>query len=306
MEHSVNIKSSYRYSGFTLIELLIVVAIIGILAALLFPVFARARENARRASCQSNLKQLGLGFLQYAQDYDEKLPCGTRATTISGVTFTTGIGWSGQIYNYVKNSQVYACPSDTTRATVGTSVVSYAYNLNIPGFNYGVTTSYNLTSISILQAPTLTVLLCEVSNSVSDVNSSMETGTHVSAVSNGYDENWDNNTTASMGGTSTYLETGSPCGGRYNNGPGVAGASAVTYGSQTGRHLGGSNFLAVDGHVKWQRPEAIATGRTVTSSNGVQGDPAVCVGDNPNGCAAGTSSLTLSSGGKAALTFSPI
>ena len=60
--------------GFTLIELLVVFAIIAILAAILFPVFARARENARRASCQSNLKQIGLGIMQYTQDYDEKMP----------------------------------------------------------------------------------------------------------------------------------------------------------------------------------------------------------------------------------------
>src|SRR5687767_15336393 len=64
----------FRKSGFTLIELLVVIAIIAILAAILFPVFARARENARRTSCASNLKQISLGFLQYAQDYDERLP----------------------------------------------------------------------------------------------------------------------------------------------------------------------------------------------------------------------------------------
>jgi prepilin-type N-terminal cleavage/methylation domain-containing protein len=80
--------------GFTLIELLVVIAIIAILAAILFPVFARARENARRASCSSNMKQIGLGFLQYTQDYDERMPsvadgsngngatCGIRTSTL--------------------------------------------------------------------------------------------------------------------------------------------------------------------------------------------------------------------------------
>src|SRR5688572_16253581 len=71
--HMFNFQQK-THKGFTLIELLVVIAIIAILASILFPVFARARENARRSSCQSNLKQLGLGFIQYTQDYDEKLP----------------------------------------------------------------------------------------------------------------------------------------------------------------------------------------------------------------------------------------
>jgi prepilin-type N-terminal cleavage/methylation domain-containing protein len=66
--------SSKSHSAFTLIELLVVIAIIAMLAAILFPVFGRARENARRSSCQSNLKQIGLGIMQYTQDYDERLP----------------------------------------------------------------------------------------------------------------------------------------------------------------------------------------------------------------------------------------
>src|SRR3954462_9321456 len=70
-----------RKQGFTLIELLVVIAIIAILASILFPVFARARENARRSSCQSNLKQLGLAFAQYTQDYDERLPGATDGPT---------------------------------------------------------------------------------------------------------------------------------------------------------------------------------------------------------------------------------
>ena len=89
--------------GFTLIELLVVIAIIAILAAILFPVFARARENARKANCQSNLKQIGLGFSMYAQDYDERL-FGAR------VPFE---GWTGAIMPYVKNTGVFGCPSWT-------------------------------------------------------------------------------------------------------------------------------------------------------------------------------------------------
>jgi prepilin-type N-terminal cleavage/methylation domain-containing protein len=80
-------KSTLRKSGFTLIELLVVLAIIAILAAILFPVFARARENARRASCQSNLKQIGLGIMQYSQDYDETLP---PASACGSSTLETG------------------------------------------------------------------------------------------------------------------------------------------------------------------------------------------------------------------------
>src|SRR5688572_18777417 len=87
-----------RKQGFTLIELLVVIAIIAILAAILFPVFARARENARRASCQSNLKQIGLGIAQYSQDYDEKLtPCYDSQTSASSLP------WQSLIQPYVKS-----------------------------------------------------------------------------------------------------------------------------------------------------------------------------------------------------------
>lgn len=101
--------SCVRREGFTLIELLVVIAIIGILAAILFPVFSRAREKARQASCQSNLKQMGSAIFMYIQDYDERLPAGSRNVPINGQI--VGVRWMHQIAPYVKNTQIYVCPS---------------------------------------------------------------------------------------------------------------------------------------------------------------------------------------------------
>src|SRR3954466_7852291 len=102
---TTRIKSRNR--AFTLIELLIVIAIIAILAAILFPVFGRARENARRSSCQSNLKQIGLGFAQYTQDYDEKMPYNSYGY----VSATVNPGdWMDTIQPYTKSYQVLVCP----------------------------------------------------------------------------------------------------------------------------------------------------------------------------------------------------
>ncbi len=95
-----------------MIELLVVIAIIAILAAILFPAFARARENARRASCQSNLKQIGLGILQYTQDYDEAMPKSRYSTTLATI-FSPLYGWQHAIFPYVKSAQLFKCPSST-------------------------------------------------------------------------------------------------------------------------------------------------------------------------------------------------
>jgi prepilin-type N-terminal cleavage/methylation domain-containing protein/prepilin-type processing-associated H-X9-DG protein len=97
-------------SAFTLIELLVVIAIIAILAAILFPVFGRARENARRATCQSNLKQIGLGIVQYSQDYDEALPQPWYVSN-SGSTPQRNPRWMDVIQPYVKSSQMFTCVS---------------------------------------------------------------------------------------------------------------------------------------------------------------------------------------------------
>jgi len=137
-----------RRRAFTLIELLVVIAIIAILAAILFPVFAQAREKARQTACLSNLKQLGLGFLQYATDYDGDFPApitnyGTKNNAIPP-TWTTGDSANttsfvdkGGIYPYVKqrgnggSGNVYSCPDATSRPSGGAVLYSSA-----PGANY--------------------------------------------------------------------------------------------------------------------------------------------------------------------------
>jgi prepilin-type N-terminal cleavage/methylation domain-containing protein/prepilin-type processing-associated H-X9-DG protein len=105
--------------GFTIIELLVVIAIIAILAAILFPVFARAREQARKASCASNLKQIGLGLLQYAQDNDEAMPLfslsGSGHNGYLGYAGADGARWADSIFPYVKSTQVFDCPSETKK-----------------------------------------------------------------------------------------------------------------------------------------------------------------------------------------------
>lgn len=153
--------------GFTLIELLVVIAIISLLAAILFPVFARARENARRASCLSNVKQIGLGMMQYTQDFDERLPrisiCG-GATLEDGYPARGGCGtgtyfhlWQDVIYPYVKSTQVFNCPSAPIRSyyTGYTTYydghynqsINYGYNFYLNLDNSGNQTGRNLASI---------------------------------------------------------------------------------------------------------------------------------------------------------------
>lgn len=139
--------------GFTLIELLVVIAIIAILAAILFPVFARARENARRSSCQSNLKQIGLGLLQYSGDYDEALIAdwyGPLPNVLTDPASTTDARykWTDALEPYVKSEQIFTCPSATDKAAkpyvyyerltastddFGSYAINHGYGANVAG-----------------------------------------------------------------------------------------------------------------------------------------------------------------------------
>lgn len=147
-------------AGFTLIELLVVIAIIAILAAILFPVFARARENARRSSCLSNTKQLGIAVIQYTQDYDEKLPA---LYALPGATF-----WGQMIEPYAKSTQVFFCPSDTgSRSVLPLTLnnTSYGWNWSFRNADNGTFTytggGYNLSAIPLVAE---TVMLADGGN----------------------------------------------------------------------------------------------------------------------------------------------
>jgi len=106
-----------KKKGFTLIELLVVIAIIAILAAILFPVFSRARENARKTACLSNLKQLGTALAMYTQDWDECLPTFETPCAAGKNGQFTGLNWFEQLMPYVKNTDVFSCPSSRTTDT---------------------------------------------------------------------------------------------------------------------------------------------------------------------------------------------
>ncbi|BCM88984.1 hypothetical protein IAD21_00826 [Abditibacteriota bacterium] len=162
-------SSRFGLRAFTLIELLVVIAIIAILAAILFPVFARARENARKASCLSNMKQIGLGLMQYTQDYDEKYP--QRYYNVPGGYMS----WRNQLQPYVKSTQLFSCPSNPKNATVSSEET---------GVNSGIRISYGApvygtrsvfvdppgapTSIAAIDSSSLTLAAVETTGAYSD------------------------------------------------------------------------------------------------------------------------------------------
>src|SRR3989441_2189614 len=107
-------------TGFTLIELLVVIAIIAILAAILFPVFAQARDKARQTTCLSNLKQIGLGYMQYVQDFDGTWPCqagDASPLANTGVGGANAFNFKDRILPYTKNEQIWLCPTNVPNGT---------------------------------------------------------------------------------------------------------------------------------------------------------------------------------------------
>jgi prepilin-type N-terminal cleavage/methylation domain-containing protein/prepilin-type processing-associated H-X9-DG protein len=160
----------HRARGFTLIELLVVIAIIAILAAILFPVFARAREQARKTQCSSNLRQLGTAVSMYAQDYDEWIVANHAPYQITIGTTTRWAEWWYLVQPYVKNWGLFACPSlrsggfNVTDPTTGVNNLKVTYGKRGCGDNVlpgeGSSTLWNGT-LADVKEPADTILLAD-------------------------------------------------------------------------------------------------------------------------------------------------
>ena len=204
--------------AFTLLEVLVVLFIVCILAALLFPLTGKARENARRSSCQSNLKQIGLGFLQYARDYDEKFPLAYTDDDGSGdYNLNFDRGWTQSIYPYVKSTPIFQCPSESSNYFPPLRSTDYWYSAPVE----------QTSRMSLFDAVQETVLCGD-----GVAASSALVATH---------------------GAIAYKGDAPSL--KYNGD--IWDTTGKTEGKGGRRHLGGMNFLFCDGHVKWLKPETV-------------------------------------------------
>jgi prepilin-type N-terminal cleavage/methylation domain-containing protein/prepilin-type processing-associated H-X9-DG protein len=316
------------YRGFTLIELLVVIAIIAILAAILFPVFASAREKARQTSCASNEKQIGLGFMQYVQDNDEKWPEGNPQYSAGLAWGTQGDGWAGEIFPYIKSSEVFSCPDDNGNPDGPAQLDSYGYNENFAvatSSKYGPSnqTAYDGIATASLSAPASTVVSFEVWQ---------DNGPGVVYQNDGWispnpnvPQGW---SWASLAGNGIDAPGGANWWAFYNTGqlggaPDTTGAcsSITSYsGFSQAQHgawiwtcvapynmmsvhqpdgSGGSNYLLADGHVKFIKCTQISPGPAAQDATTPENGN---TGTNPNPNAAGTGALGT---GNFTATFSP-
>lgn len=231
-----------RRKGFTLIELLVVIAIIAILAAILFPVFARAREKARQASCLSNLKQLALAALAYAQDYDEGFP--THPSKCGGWGNDSGLAlqWFEQLQPYCKNTQLFQCPSASNdNEWMGNCypgltgrpnfIVHYGYNIQIQESPFRSWGRNDVWKLPAYQRPAEVGLLadCFTTRWVSSPDPASGISVMVALA------NW--------------VPGNTPQGFTCGCWPQITDLGLAT--ALYARHNGGSNVAFVDGHAKW-------------------------------------------------------
>ena len=234
-----------KRSAFTLIELLVVIAIIAILAAILFPVFARARENARRSSCSSNLKQIGLGILQYTQDYDEKY---VATRWYDG---TNGQAWPTSLQPYLKSTQIFQCPSDTLSGnTAATGAMSPTYWNNPPAPQFHTSYVYN-----------------------TDIGGDSNSDATRAGVSQAAIDSVATTVMATDGGANTSTNTDPLKWTQVPNAfmvypiPNLNNTTPYDQGAPMPRHLETTNILYADGHVKSQRVTAIYNVGNLTSTD---------------------------------------
>jgi prepilin-type N-terminal cleavage/methylation domain-containing protein len=251
--HRSNRLTCRLNQGFTLIELLVVIAIIAILAAILFPVFAKAREQARKITCISNCKQLGLSYMMYVQDYDEKF------IFSGGGALTGGDGWACKLYPYVKNAGVYKCPDDNNTPRDATdSVVSYASNSNLNAtlpFWLWPSQGTGTLTLAQLDAPASTVLLYECPftmdgsgpGTLGAYPEPLEQNAHYWRRNNEHLMNPDDDSSISGTGVNGFWQ--SPVAVNRHNDYSLTGQAGVPGNSA----VGGASFIGADGHAKYLR-----------------------------------------------------